>query len=75
MAITKDDSICNDCHWFDQCGEDNMQDCSDHDSISQDAEDRYINSYIEKCRMDYYREYQDYLDYIERDKWSDKYDM
>ena len=67
-------SQCNDCHWKNQCGEEEMFNCSDHDPISQEAEDRYINTYIERGRSEYRQEWNDYMDYLANDQWGDKYD-
>lgn len=72
---TKDNSICNECYWKNQCGEDEMTDCKDFDRLkmSQYIEDKYISNKIEQERIEYYQEYQDYLDYINNDNWRNEY--
>jgi hypothetical protein len=77
MAKKFKNSICNKCHWCSQCGGNEMFECTYFDRLegSQDVEDRYLTSYIEKGRIEYRQEYQDYLDYIDNDRWGDGYDL
>lgn len=74
---TKDNSICNNCHWNDQCGEGEMIECDNYDQLTttQEYDDMLIQDYIDNNRMAYRQEWQDYMDYIENDNWRNGYDL
>lgn len=82
-------SICNRCHWCNQCGEDNKVKCTYEDNIYKDyrfdfdekyeeEQDDYADSYIERIikvkRRSYNREWEDYMNYCEYKDWRDDYD-
>ena len=68
-------SICNKCHWGNQCGEDNMRRCGFIDKIDHldDSEmdtcfdDDYIERLTRVKRRSYRREWDKYMKYIAYD--------
>ena len=74
---TKDNSICENCHWNDQCGEEKMIECNNFDQLTttQEYEDMLIQDYIDNNRRAYKREWECYMDYINNDKYGDDYDL
>ena len=84
MAKTKTDklytnSICNTCHWGDQCGEDNMKKCNFIDDIDKldlinSEDDEYIDNmpideYLEPRRNRFNQEWMDYINYVSYQDW------
>lgn len=84
MTKTKYNSICNNCYWCDQCGEDSIKNCKFNDDISKlgllniDDEELLFNSpidnYIEHKREVYRYEWSGYITYFYHEAGKDSYD-
>lgn len=62
---------CSGCYWFRQCGRKKMNICEDYDPLDENYE---VERFIEAGRIEYRKEWEDYMNYLTYDNWEDEYD-